>query len=59
LEYAGAQHDPLGALVFCQTRPVDMSYVHGKAVVKEGVLTGLELQPHIEKHNKAARRLLG
>lgn len=58
LEYAGAQHDPLAALVFCQTRPVDMSYVHGKAVVKEGVLTGLELQPHIEKHNKAARRLI-
>lgn len=58
LEYAGAQHDPLAAIVFCQTRPVDMSVVHGRTVVKEGVLQGLDLQPHIEKHNRAAKRLL-
>lgn len=59
LEYAGALSDPLAAVVFCQTRPVDFSYVHGKAVVKDGRLTGLDLEPHIQKHNKAAQRLLG
>ena len=58
LEFAGALHDPLAALVFCQSRQVDMNYVHGKAVVKNGVLTGLDLQAHIEKHNQASKRLL-
>lgn len=58
LEFAGALHDPLAALVFCQSRQVDMNYVHGKAVVKEGRLTGLDLAAHIEKHNQAAKRLL-
>lgn len=58
LEFAGALHDPLAALVFCQTRPVDMNYVHGKPVVKDGQLLGLDLHKHIEKHNQASRRLL-
>ena len=58
LEFAGALHDPLAALVFCQSRQVDMNYVHGKAVVKDGELTGLDLQAHIEKHNQASKRLL-
>jgi cytosine/adenosine deaminase-related metal-dependent hydrolase len=58
LEYTGALHDPVAALVFCQSRPVDFNFVHGKAVVKEGQLTGLELKSHIEKHNQAARRLV-
>ncbi len=58
LEFAGALHDPLAALVFCQSRQVDLNYVHGRAVVKDGNLTGLDLAAHIEKHNKAAKRLL-
>ncbi|KAF0111044.1 MAG: hydroxyatrazine ethylaminohydrolase [Chloroflexi bacterium] len=58
LEYTGALHDPLAAVVFCQTRNVDMNYVQGKAVVKNGKLIGLELPAHIEKHNRSARRLL-
>jgi len=58
LEFAGALHDPLAALVFCQSRQVDLNYVHGKAVVKDGALTGLDLQAHIEKHNRASKRLL-
>ena len=58
LEFAGALHDPLAALVFCQSRPVDLSYVHGKAVVKEGHLLSLDLDSHIQKHNQAAKRLM-
>ncbi|MCX6056020.1 MAG: 8-oxoguanine deaminase [Chloroflexi bacterium] len=58
LEYAGALHDPLAAIVFCQTRNVDLNYVHGKAVVRNGELLGLDLIAHVEKHNRAAHRLL-
>lgn len=58
LEYTGALHDPVAALVFCQSRPVDFNYVHGMAVVREGHLLNLDLAAHIEKHNRAARRLV-
>ncbi|MHC1739979.1 MAG: 8-oxoguanine deaminase [Anaerolineaceae bacterium] len=58
LDFAGALHDPLAALVFCQSVKVNWNFVHGKAVVKQGQLLGLDLPKHIEKHNLAARRLL-
>lgn len=58
LEFAGALHDPLAALVFCQSVNVDLNVVHGKVVVREGHLTGLDLPVHIEAHNRAARRLV-
>jgi cytosine/adenosine deaminase-related metal-dependent hydrolase len=58
LEYAGALHDPLAAIVFCQPAGVDFNYVHGNPVVKNGRLLGLDLDAHIKKHNQAARRLM-
>jgi cytosine/adenosine deaminase-related metal-dependent hydrolase len=58
LDFAGALHDPLAALVFCQPVKVDWNFVHGKVVVKHGQLVGLDLPVHIEKHNRAARRLV-
>lgn len=58
LEFAGALHDPLAALVFCQSVKVDWSFVQGNAVVEKGQLLGLDLHKHIERHNQAARRLL-
>lgn len=58
LDYAGALHDPAAALVFCQPQGVDYNFVHGKAVVKQGELLGLDLHKHIEKHNQASARLL-
>lgn len=58
LDYTGALVDPLAALVFCQPRQVDWNFVHGKAIVKEGHLTQLDLEDHIKKHNIAAKQLL-
>jgi cytosine/adenosine deaminase-related metal-dependent hydrolase len=58
LDYAGALHDPLAAIVFCQPQGVDLNVVHGKTVVKDGQLVGLDVPMHVEKHNRAARRLL-
>lgn len=58
LEYAGGLHDPLAALVFCQPRNTDYTVVHGKTIVKEGVLTTLDLPHQVEIHNRAAKRLL-
>jgi 8-oxoguanine deaminase len=57
LEYAGAMHDPVAALLFCSPVQVDYNYVNGRAVVSDGRMQTLELEPLIESHNKAALRL--
>jgi len=58
LDYAGALHDPLAALVFCQPQRVDYSVVNGRIIINKGELVTLDLHRQIERHNQAARRLL-
>ena len=58
LEYAGALHDPVAALLFCQPGNVDLNVVHGKVVVKDQRLVNFDLKTLITKHNQAAARLL-
>ncbi|GAF68996.1 unnamed protein product, partial [marine sediment metagenome] len=58
LNFSGALHDPLAALVFCAPASADYTVVGGKFIVKEGHLQTVDLQPHIEKHNDRAMRLL-
>lgn len=58
LEYAGAHHDPVAAVVFCAPLGVDVSYVHGQPVVRDRELMGVELPPVIERHNRLAADLL-
>jgi 8-oxoguanine deaminase len=58
LEYAGALHDPVAALIFCHPVHVDYNYVHGEPVVYQGQLSRLEVEELIERHNLAARRLV-
>ena len=58
LGYAGALHDPVAALVFCAPQTVDWNIVHGHPVVKDGNLLTVDIPHQVERHNKAARRLL-
>lgn len=58
LDYAGALHDPMAALVFCQPRPADLVVVHGRVVVQEGRLLTVEEERLIERHNRIARRIV-
>ena len=58
IDYAGALHDPVAAMVFCAPVKVDYNVVGGKFVVKEGQLTAVDLPILVEEHNKAAARLL-
>jgi 8-oxoguanine deaminase len=58
LDYAGALHDPVSAVVFCQPGHVDFTVVGGRYVVKEGHLVSVDEGTLIEKHNLAARRLV-
>jgi cytosine/adenosine deaminase-related metal-dependent hydrolase len=59
LEYAGAWHDPVAGLLFASPTRVDVNYVHGRPVVKDGELVGADTADIIERHNAAAARLLG
>jgi 8-oxoguanine deaminase len=58
IEFAGALHDPVSAIVFCQSKRVDYTVVGGKFVIKDGQLITVEEQKIVEKHNKAAKRLV-
>jgi len=58
LEYGGALHDPVAAVVFCSPVRVDYNYVGGKPVVKERQLVNLDEHRLIEQHNQAAKKLL-
>ncbi len=57
LEYAG-MHDPVSAVVFGQPVRADYTVVDGKFIVKEGQLVTIDEGKLVEKHNKAAKRLL-
>ena len=56
--FAGAHHDPLAALVFCAPSRVWLSVIHGRIVVRDGVLATVELAPLCERHNTLARNLV-
>jgi cytosine/adenosine deaminase-related metal-dependent hydrolase len=58
LDYAGALHDPVAAAVFCHPVRVDYTFIGGRPVVRDGVLVTVDESSLIEKHNRAARRLL-
>jgi cytosine/adenosine deaminase-related metal-dependent hydrolase len=57
LEFTG-MHDPVSAIVFGQSVNVDYTVVGGKFIVKQGQLCTVDEGKLIERHNKAAKRLL-
>jgi cytosine/adenosine deaminase-related metal-dependent hydrolase len=57
IEFSG-MHDPVSAIVFGQPVRVDYTVVNGRFVVKEGQLVTVDEYKLIERHDKAARRLL-
>jgi 8-oxoguanine deaminase len=58
LDYAGALHDPLAALVFCAPQWVDLSVINGRVVAEDGQLLTVDLGPVIEQHNRISRKLV-
>jgi 8-oxoguanine deaminase len=58
LELAGAQADPLGALLFCTPMRVTLSVINGRVIVSDGVLQTLDLDAAVARHNALSRKLL-
>ncbi len=58
IDYSGALHDPVAALVFCSPIHVDYNVVGGKFIVREGQLTTINLPQLIRRHQQAAKRIV-
>jgi len=58
LEYAGALHDPVAAIVFCAPQRADLVVVNGRIVVSEGQIMGVDLGPVIERHNQLSQQMI-
>ncbi len=58
LAFAGAGHDLVASLLFCQPVPAAYTIVNGNIVVREGEVTTLELPVLIAHHNRLAKKLL-
>ena len=59
LDQAGAEADPVAALVFCTPGRVALSVIGGRVVVRAGELLTLDLRTQVARHRAAARALLG
>ncbi len=58
IDYAGAQHDPLAALVFCHPPKVDWSIINGEVVVENGDFQPLNLRELARHQNELAEAQL-
>ncbi|PVZ81956.1 8-oxoguanine deaminase [Serratia sp. S1B] len=55
---AGAQHDPLAALVFCNPGKVAYNIINGRIVVENGQVVTVDIPLVIEQHNRLAQQLV-
>ncbi len=58
LDFAGALHDPVAAVVLCQVPQVAYSFINGRRVVDQGHLTTVDLPKLIERHRQLAFALV-
>jgi 8-oxoguanine deaminase len=58
LDFAGALHDPLAALVFCTPPVVDLSVINGRVRVRDGQILGLDLPALVRRHDALSQALL-
>jgi cytosine/adenosine deaminase-related metal-dependent hydrolase len=55
--HAGAGHDPVAALVFCQPGAVALSVINGRVLIRGGMFANLELVPLLARHRALAHSL--
>jgi hypothetical protein len=58
IQFAGAMHDPVAALLLSPPPHVDLSVINGKVVVRDGHIQTIDLPVAIEQHNKISRDLI-
>jgi cytosine/adenosine deaminase-related metal-dependent hydrolase len=58
IPFAGARHDPVAALIFCQPAPAAHVIVGGRVIVREGRVTTVDVPNLIRRHNQLAAQLV-
>ena len=58
MDYAGALHDPLAALVFCNPTYADLLVIQGRVRIRDGHFVDFDPGPLVERHNAIARELV-
>lgn len=58
IEHAGARSDPVAALLTCSPVRAWLSLIHGRVVVEQGQLQGIDLPALVERHNALSQAML-
>jgi cytosine/adenosine deaminase-related metal-dependent hydrolase len=58
LAHAGAQADPVAALLTCAPAQAWLSVINGRVVVEDGHFLPFELPPVVEAHNRISREMM-
>jgi 8-oxoguanine deaminase len=58
-QFAGASHDPVAAVIFCQVDHIDYSFINGRKIVDQRQLTTIDLPKVVEKANQIALGMVG
>jgi cytosine/adenosine deaminase-related metal-dependent hydrolase len=54
LEFAGAQQDPVAAVILCTPGAIDTSWVGGRPLVSDGRVVGVDQGALVTRHNRLA-----
>lgn len=55
LDFAGAWHDPVAAVLFCAPQTSALTVVQGRVIAKDGQMLTVDTGKLIERHNQIAR----
>jgi cytosine/adenosine deaminase-related metal-dependent hydrolase len=58
LNFAGAWHDPVAAVLFCAPQTSALTVVQGRVIVKDGQMLTVDIGKLIERHNQIARAMV-
>jgi len=58
IEMAGGLSDPVAAVAFCAPHRARHTVVQGHAIVRDGQVITLDMQPVVQEHDRHAARLL-
>ena len=56
--YAGAQSDPVAAVIFCAPQTARHTFVHGRAIVRDGRVVTVDMPAIVRAHNRHAAALM-
>jgi len=58
LDFAGAWHDPVAAILFCAPQTAAVTVVQGRVIVKDGQMLTVDTGRLIERHNQIAQAMV-